>query len=376
MKGQTSRRAWAIAVATVLASWALVAGPRAKPATTPSAPSQACSDCHTCEYPSKTEPCLKQLCPRHKTMAKLNPDLGPDTVVLNELENLYEPVVFNHKAHAKMTAFSGGCETCHHFTPPNTPHSACKDCHPTGIQHEDIAQPGLKGAYHRNCMKCHQEWDKDTACQVCHAKKTQEAETVAAVHTSHYRPIELKELILFPTSYAKGDTVPFHHRNHSQLYERDCSECHQQQSCTRCHVQGQKLHPMGTPADTDLHDTCFRCHDNTRCGDCHGRDPDDLFNHRETGWPLKTYHASLNCRACHGQRGPFMELSPNCSTCHPNGWKAATFRHQVTGVALGEVHGELDCGDCHTAGPGSPPTCEGCHDDGRTYDAKKGFGGV
>jgi len=309
-------------------------------------------------------------------MTDLNPDLGPDTVVLDELENLYEPVVFHHKAHAKMTGFSGGCETCHHFTPPNTPHSGCKDCHPTGIQHEDIAQPGLKGAYHRNCMKCHQEWDKDTACEVCHAKKTEEAGMTVPVHTSHYRPIELEELILFPTSYAKKDTVPFHHRNHSQLYERDCSECHQEQSCTRCHVQGQELHPMGQPADRNLHDVCFSCHHEEPCSGCHGRNPGDLFNHRETGWQLKAYHASLNCRACHGQRGPFMQLSPDCAGCHPNGWKADTFVHQVTGVDLGRVHGELDCGDCHSQGVGKAASCAGCHDDGRVYDPKRGFGGV
>lgn len=369
--------AWAVAVATLAMCGILVLGWRATAAsdTKKQVSPEDCSQCHDCEFPSKSEPCLKEVCPRHKAMSNLKPSLGPSTVVLDELENLYEPVVFNHRAHAQMTEFKGGCETCHHFSPPDTPHPACKNCHPTGIQHEDIAQPGLKGAYHRNCMKCHQEWDKDTACEVCHAKKTEGAQPTSLVHReSHYKPIELKELILFSTPYAKGDQVPFHHRNHSQLYEQDCSECHQQQSCTRCHVQGQELHPMGQPEETDLHDTCFRCHDQEKCDNCHGRKPDDLFQHSDTGWPLRPYHEKLKCRACHGETGKFKKLTPVCKNCHPNGW-SGDFNHDITGVHLDANHGDLDCGDCHVDGVGHKAACNGCHDDGRVYDKKTDFRG-
>jgi hypothetical protein len=90
-------------------------------------------------------------------MVDLPPDLGPDVVILDELQKLYDPVRFDHRAHAQMVSFSGGCEVCHHYTPPDADHPACVSCHPKEIAHEDIAQPGLKGAYHRDCLDCHRE---------------------------------------------------------------------------------------------------------------------------------------------------------------------------------------------------------------------------
>ena len=179
-----------------------------------------------------------------------------------------------------MSGMAKGCDACHHYTPANTEHPTCKSCHPVDIIHEDISQPGLKGAYHRQCLSCHSEWDHDTKCEICHEKKAggrlQGTATDVCEH-SHYEPVPLDELIVFPTKYAPGDKVPFHHRSHSQKYERDCTECHQQQSCTRCHVQGGELHPMGDLAKVNLHDTCFKCHDGERCKDCHGRSSDEAL---------------------------------------------------------------------------------------------------
>lgn len=363
----------------VLGFLALILVLAAKPAADPhKGKGVDCTECHSCEKPTPEDPCLAA-CPRHAEMSELSPALGPSVVILNELEDLYVPVRFDHRKHATMAGMSGGCETCHHYTPPDAEHPECKSCHPVSIVHEDIAQPGLKGAYHRQCMSCHTEWDVDTKCEICHEKKAggrlQGTATEVCEH-SHYEPVELSELLIFKTDFAEGDEVPFHHRNHSKLYERDCTECHQEQSCTRCHVQGAELHPMGAPADRNLHDTCFACHDDQKCEDCHGRDPNDLFTHADTGWPLKTYHASLNCRACHGQRGPFMKLTPDCNLCHPDGWDARTFDHAVVGVPLGEVHGELGCEDCHVQGVGKKASCEGCHDDSRKYSRKTGFGGI
>jgi hypothetical protein len=353
-------------------TWLGLTAPDSQRETTNQPPD--CSECHTCEQPNKTNPCLKPICARHGAMEGLQADLGPSTVVLDDLENLYVPVYFNHLAHAQMVRFSGGCETCHHFTPPSAEHPACKECHPTTIEHEDIAQPGLKGAYHRNCMSCHQDWDKDTACEVCHERKV-EGQTAPVHVESHYQRLELIELIEFSTSAEEGPTVPFHHRNHSELYERDCSECHQEQSCTRCHVQGEQPHPMGEPADRNLHDTCFECHHEERCDDCHGRDPDDLFQHSDTGWALQGPHTGLNCRACHGERGAFMKLTPVCDTCHHGDWNPDLFDHAMTGATLDEVHGELECEDCHENGTGPQNSCEGCHDDGRTFSNITGFEG-
>lgn len=353
----------------VLALGLLLCLPAISPAFqgTDSADEIDCDQCHDCEHPSKLNPCLKsRSCPRHEAMGRLDADQGPDIIILDELSKLYVPVRFDHKAHAGMERMSEGCEHCHHFTPPNSPHPACKDCHPVEILHEDIAQPGLKGAYHRNCMACHKEWDNDTACEICHEKVVPGKPSEVCEH-SHYEPIELMELITFETGSEEGSIVPFHHRNHSQLYERDCAECHQQQSCERCHVHGEELHPMGEPDVTDLHDTCFKCHFEERCQDCHGRDPDDLFSHSSTGWKLQSYHEGLRCRACHGQRGPFMKLNANCWDCHPDGWDTDSFDHaRYVGVNLGEEHEGMECADCHPdPGCSKVPVCEDCHDDQR-----------
>ena len=79
-----------------------------------------CTKCHTCPEPTQTNPCLTA-CPRHAEAASLPASLGPDVVILGELEDLYVPVRFNHKAHATMSGMTKGCDTCHHYTPPDSP---------------------------------------------------------------------------------------------------------------------------------------------------------------------------------------------------------------------------------------------------------------
>ena len=185
-----------------------------------------CSACHVCDNPTATDPCLKaETCPRHELSQSLAADLGPEIVILDQLEDLYVAVRFDHHAHAAMVDMGEGCETCHHFSPPNSPHPSCRECHPANIQHEDLTQPGLKGAYHRQCMGCHSDWDHDTKCEVCHAKKAGgrlHGTATTFTHDRHYEPIEMKELIIFETGYEDGDTVPVHHRNHAELYEVNC----------------------------------------------------------------------------------------------------------------------------------------------------------
>ena len=255
-----------------------------------------CAGCHSCAEPTTLSPCLRA-CPRHALSVGLPADLGPASVILDELEDLYVPVRFDHRTarrhgrHVRRVQHLPSLHTAEH------PHPACTSCHSAESVREDLVKPGLKGAYHRRCLSCHREWDDETTCEVCHAKREGgRLGGTASTACDHARraPIEFKELILFPTGFASGDVVPFHHRSHSQSYERDCTECHRQQRCTRCHVhEGDELHPMRSTTQSSLHDTCFACHDGTRCTACHGRSPTALFSHRDTGWPLKPYHASL-----------------------------------------------------------------------------------
>ncbi len=338
----------------------------------------ACSMCHTCEFPTHQDLCLsKKFCMRDK-VGQGDDDLPREAVmVLDELENVYDPVYFSHEKHAQMSEMSGQCENCHHFVPATSGHPACKECHaPEGIKSK--IEPSLKAAYHRQCLDCHSEWDTETHCEWCHRKKEggmSDAEIAALPHLVHQAPLKVRELIVFETDYEDNDKVPFHHKNHVDLYDRDCSVCHKGESCSSCHVHGEESHPLGLVADVDLHDTCYHCHDEEKgCEQCHGRSANDLFDHAETGWALQAYHAVLQCKDCHHDPGRYAANNPRCETCHFDGFDEKHFNHGVTGVVLDETHLDSDCSDCHTNGFGRHTTCDECHDDGRRWERHASFG--
>lgn len=338
----------------------------------------SCSICHTCEIPTADDLCLnKHFCLRDRVRLQRTGLPHRGVLVMDELENVYDPVYFLHDKHAQMTEMSGGCVNCHHFQPASTEHPACKECHAPESQRGKI-EPGLKAAYHQQCLNCHQQWDTETHCEFCHRKKVggMSDEQIAALplHLSGGL-LERKELIVFETDYDDGDEVPFHHRNHVELYDRDCSVCHRNESCTSCHVHGADSHPLGDLDEIDLHDTCYQCHDEDKgCEQCHGRNRNDLFDHASTGWELRPYHAILQCHDCHHVRGRYTANDKRCVTCHWAGWDEEHFNHGVTGVVLDDVHSDTDCSDCHPAGIGAAVTCDGCHDDGREWHVRPSFG--
>jgi DnaJ-class molecular chaperone len=92
----------------------------------------------------------------------------PETCTLRRLEKIYDPVIFSHEKH---TNFADNCATCHHHSPiGQTP--ACGECHGAPFDPKNLSMPGLKGAYHLQCMGCHQETGSgQLGCTDCHAKK-------------------------------------------------------------------------------------------------------------------------------------------------------------------------------------------------------------
>ncbi|MDA8160395.1 MAG: cytochrome c3 family protein [Desulfobacteraceae bacterium] len=121
-----------------------------------------------------------------------DPNDAPEKVTIDSLVDLYGPVEFNHKQHTEMAA----CPDCHHHTLGMAPtrwncikcHAnskevdtiSCGSCHPRDrfgsqylstldnpeLYHKE--KPGLKGAYHLNCVGCHQEKGGPTGCEDCH----------------------------------------------------------------------------------------------------------------------------------------------------------------------------------------------------------------
>jgi hypothetical protein len=120
---------------------------------------------------------------------------APDSVEIDILADLFQGVEFDHQMHVDLAQ---DCSVCHHHTTgtgtvdlycarchdsfEEQANVACQNCHladpfsaaaiqakgETNLFHVDVN--GLKGAYHRNCMGCHEQMDGPTGCQDCHAR--------------------------------------------------------------------------------------------------------------------------------------------------------------------------------------------------------------
>lgn len=264
-----------------------------------------CTICHSCPSPSAFNPCLKE-CPRPGNLSSKAPgETVPDVVVIGQLANLFAPTRFNHKAHSEMAAMGGGCQSCHHNVAPGQEHIACRECHVDGINMENMAQPGLRGVYHRMCMKCHSDWDEETKCQNCHARKG-EPDSEAQAKIMDHPPSTITNLLTFETKFKEGDKVPFHHQRHTEVYGFDCQMCHKNEGCYTCHSKEKKaadaVHQMG---NGEPHGKCFQCHSTNKCDHCHGRAENDLFAHPELKSLKKEVFETMSCRNCHGHGGPY-----------------------------------------------------------------------
>ncbi len=334
-----------------------------------------CGGCHYCEKPTREDPCLIE-CPRHMVYFKSDqrPDDGPKIVIIDDLADLYEPVPFSHELHASMSEMIGGCENCHHYSEPGGAIPPCRECHDKDKGPVDLKKPSLKGAFHRQCMNCHRDWSHENACSFCH-EEHHEGIAAAPVDTTDivgikHPLIEATDSYYYETTYEKGPVVTFHHTDHVDQFHLDCVDCHRGDSCGSCHDQA-------TPHESRVQDmtSCTACHEERGCAFCHDYERKPEFEHgASTGWPLGSRHARLECRDCHGVPKVFHTPKKTCTACHGD-WLSGEFDHAVTGVVFNEDHEGFDCTDCHvTEEFDAPPSCEGCHDDGRLYDRKKGFG--
>jgi hypothetical protein len=117
----------------------------------------------------------------------------PEVVVIDSLANEYKPSSFPHgkvvraisERVAKNTmakAFHRDqerlCVGCHHNSPKSLNPPECASCHSKNGPVTDASsdgRPGLKGAYHGQCITCHQEMKVTsvaaTDCAKCHEEK-------------------------------------------------------------------------------------------------------------------------------------------------------------------------------------------------------------
>jgi hypothetical protein len=328
----------------------------------------ACDLCHMCPDPSMADPCLKA-CPRVATEQKAL-DVGPEICMINELEYEYEPVIFQHRIHASMSVLHKGCTDCHHYEPAAGRISSCNQCHSRTVVQEQLSQPGLKGAYHRQCLGCHKEWSGEANCEACHAKKNQPGEpSVLRTPERFYPTIQQPEKKVWESAYGGGTKVTLHHRTHTEKYGIECSSCHHAEGCKSCHRRGETTMTV-RHSEEALHAICNSCHAEMSCKQCHLKEEAAEFTHDRTGWPLNRYHKNLACRSCHGNPYHFSKPVASCNGCHAS-WSAATFNHGKTGLALNETHRDFECTECHVdRNFAVPPTCSNCHESGVAFPSK------
>ncbi|MEE4608816.1 MAG: cytochrome c3 family protein [Desulfobacteraceae bacterium] len=127
---------------------------------------------------------------RRAPFAMVPPEQIPETVTINAMADQYEAVAMPHRKIVQSLAVrmeddrlagvfhregSTLCLGCHHNSPATTKPPKCAACHGEPFKTTTDGRPGLLGAYHGQCISCHQamqiEKPAATDCTACHKPK-------------------------------------------------------------------------------------------------------------------------------------------------------------------------------------------------------------
>lgn len=114
----------------------------------------------------------------------------PETVTIGVLSDEYKPSEMPHRkivkklmedmdndklAAAFHTTELTMCQGCHHNSPASVKPPRCESCHGKPFMEQQPGRPGLKAAFHAQCMDCHKQMQLEkpvsTNCTACHEKK-------------------------------------------------------------------------------------------------------------------------------------------------------------------------------------------------------------
>jgi len=172
--------------------------------------SAACMKCHMAP-PKKSTGVLYQA--GERKLARMMPEIWqaifgtkhdtidiPKKVIIKEISDRYEPVELEHRKivyylqkkindsklasyfHPVGTTF---CRGCHHNSPASGNPPKCASCHGKPFNEKHLFMPGLKGAYHLQCMGCHNEMGiekpANVDCKGCHIEKNSKPSIEAKV---------------------------------------------------------------------------------------------------------------------------------------------------------------------------------------------------
>ncbi len=319
-----------------------------------------------------------------------------------KIGDIYGPVRFMHLKHAAVVK---DCTKCHHYKPDQPDASEtteCSACHQKPFDPEFPERPGLKAAYHQQCMGCHQKENKGpTDCTGCHAKNPPDHSVLVKLpdhpdplmvtkeclrchdHTANDMLTSAHWLWRGPSPYTVGAEKRVDMGKATNTINNFCVALTSNwPRCTSCHAgYGWK------DANFDFSDKtrmdCLICHDTTltyakvpteagmpypqldlkkiaqsvgkpsrkTCGDCHFQGGGgDAVKHGDMNGIL--YYPSRNCDVHMGG------MDFQCHECHK------TRNHKISGrsLSLPVAEGSRSCQDCHTDSPHKFHTGEG-HED-------------
>ncbi len=138
----------------------------------------------------RAEVAAATLAVRRTTKGTLPADDIPEFVTIGVLSDKYEPSKLPHRKiiNTLMAAIGDDklaatfhtdkatvCAGCHHNSPVSKTPPKCASCHGKPFDPAKGDRPGLKAAYHQQCMGCHNrmklEKPADTACAECHKER-------------------------------------------------------------------------------------------------------------------------------------------------------------------------------------------------------------
>ncbi len=151
----------------------------------------SCAKCHVeplAGFSGDDEAIAKKLLASRRSVSGTYPNADiPEKVVIKQLVDQYDPAEFPHRKvvnklvedtkNNELAAFfhSGKgtiCQGCHHNSPASKKPTLCGSCHGKTPDEENPFKPGIKAAYHLQCMGCHSSMKIDkTGCTDCHMKK-------------------------------------------------------------------------------------------------------------------------------------------------------------------------------------------------------------
>lgn len=341
---------------------------------------------------------------------------------LNAASDDYEPVAFAHRIHDNITGgdcgvchhrysmdeedrvgedihalheamdvtIGGACASCHDDMADNPP-QACASCHALPNEADAPARLGLKGAYHRQCINCHEraKLPAPTECNACHHPWTPDHSRLVELPAKP-TPQQVTESCLSCHTRVGSDLLAtahwnwkgqsptlagYQHRTDVSLQLMVNNHCiaigANPQACATCHIGYGWVDEAFDFADPSAID-CLVCHDTTGT---YRKDPmragmpleevDLVAVSRAVGRPSRAV-----CGSCHfnsggapnakrGDLDPIL-VSPGpdqdqhmgrqdmrCQDCH------TTTRHRIAGMSMTApaVEGRVTCEQCHGPAP-------------------------